>query len=419
MRLLRIWSHSTDAHDRPTSVGPAPVGLDQSEDIADFEDVLESLEAEKDPTEVSAEVEADEDLVSMLEDLEMSDDSLAEDEAVSTQDEAIEEDLLAGLEMDEVSELEAAAESISQATTPEELPAEAEPVLEIPPQETDLLDQEAADSFLNTATTEHQEGTPPPETPRTNAEVQPPPAQAYAVTSDPVMATKLQNAQDENKFLRDKINKLESRIEEMHQTFEMRESEIGSLRSKTTSKDKEFLALRSTINAKDRELLEYKEEINRKDQEILESQEEIGVREQEIAKQQEAVANRDRDLKEQADRFDDLLRNKNELEQMHAGKMAEWEERYTREIAELEHKIHVMNEENTEAIEKFSQELEQAQQRTLQIQTDLEDTIQRHKDEVYGLRARSQNEIEELESKSNELTSESGNHQSEPGTRTL
>jgi chromosome segregation ATPase len=129
---------------------------------------------------------------------------------------------------------------------------------------------------------------------------------------------------------------------------------------------------------------------------VLESQESVGDRETEIAKLQEGLAKRDRENKEISDRFGYLLREKNDLEAQHQAMMAEWDERYSKDTAELEQRIQVASEEHERSLAEMRAEVEGAQEQTARIRSELEDTKQRHGDEVYGLRTRYRNENEKL-----------------------
>ena len=71
---------------------------------------------------------------------------------------------------------------------------------------------------------------------------------------DPALQSRLHNAEQENERLRDKVRDLESKLEELHSSWEKHESELGSLRTRSTSKDKEFLALKEKIAAHLKEL---------------------------------------------------------------------------------------------------------------------------------------------------------------------
>ncbi|RLB56612.1 MAG: hypothetical protein DRI34_08860 [Deltaproteobacteria bacterium] len=220
--------------------------------------------------------------------------------------------------------------------------------------------------------------------------------------ADPVLLTKLENAESECLHLREKVGKLEQKLEETHRDYEKRIAELSSSRP-DTAKGKDVLALKNTINAKDREILDLKEELNRKDQEILDVQEKIAERDEEIQRLQESIAKRDREIKEVSNRFDDMLRQKNDLQERHEAKMAEWEERYTNETAKLEHDAQVAREEMENLKQDFEQKLDEERQRLQQLEQTLEDTKQRHNDEVYGLRTRYKNEIDKLQQEMDEL----------------
>jgi DNA-binding response OmpR family regulator len=225
-------------------------------------------------------------------------------------------------------------------------------------------------------------------------------------TPDSVLTTKLKNTEEEASLLREKVAKLESRIEEMHDTFKNRENELGSLRSKSTTSDKEFLGLKSEINARERDILNFKEEINHKDQEILDIQMQIGEREKELASLQEMIANRDREIKEHSAQFDTLLRQKNELEQQHRKAMADWEDRYTQETAELEHTMQVQREENAAAVEDLNQKIAKDESAINQLKSEMDDLKTRHSDEVFGLRTRYKNEFDKLQTEMNNIRSQ-------------
>jgi DNA-binding response OmpR family regulator len=223
------------------------------------------------------------------------------------------------------------------------------------------------------------------------------PGPGMGSTPDPLLLTKIQNMEEENKILREKASKLQTQLEEMHQTFERRENELGSLRNKTSSKDKEYLSLKTSINAKDREILDLKEELNQKEQENIETQEKIGERDVEIARLEETLAKRDREIKELSERSETLLREKNAIQETHQAKMAEWEERYSRETSELEHKLQMSEEKHTRASAESDRKLESAKAETAKVRSEMEETKQRHGDEVYGLRTRFKNEVDKLE----------------------
>jgi CheY-like chemotaxis protein len=398
------------ASDEVTGKEPAPARDEGTDDLADLDEMLESLADDEDEESAGGAADAgeDDDLdLSALEDLTMpEDDDVA---AGPGKDEAIEDDLLDSLVMDEP-DIEAPADVAGAPEAAEdEGPAadeaqfedlnldviEAEPV-EIP------VDLAMADNLVESQSVDDVLEEIEPAAPVVEKKAPPgPPA-----GPDPVLVTKLQNTEADNQILREKVAKLEERIEEMHASFEKRESELGSLRSKTTSKDKEFLALKSTINAKDREILEFKEELNRKDQEILEVHEKTAEREREIAKLQETIAGRDRDLKEQAEQLDGLRHQKNEIEETHAAKMADWEERYTKDTAQLEHKLQIQAEEHESALADSRQQVEQARKDLAKVKAEMDNTIQRHNDEVFGLRARSKQEQERLDAELSKVRAE-------------
>ncbi len=225
-------------------------------------------------------------------------------------------------------------------------------------------------------------------------------------TPDSVLTTKLKNTEEEANLLREKVTKLEARIEEIHETFKKRETELGSLRSKSTTSDKEFLGLKSEINTREREILDLKEGMNHKDQEILDIQMQIGERGKEIASLQEMIANRDREIKEHSAQFDTLLRQKNELEQQHRKAMADWEERYTQETAELEHTLQVQREESAAHAEELNQKIAKGESQIKQLKSEMDDLKTRHSDEVFGLRTRYKNEFDKLQTEMNSIRSQ-------------
>lgn len=344
-----------DSSEEGESAGEETAG----DDLENFDDVFDEIQmeegggagapAEEEPT-ASSDVSADDELAEFDDVL----DSLKEVEAA---------------EPEQVEEIDLGTEEpvMEPEAPPEEKVAELEPVMEEEP--------------------------PPPEREKPS----PPPMPPAAAKPDPVLMTKLQNAEDENKLLREKVQALEAKLEELHQSTEKQGSELGNLRTKSTSRDKETLALKATINVKDREILDLKEEVNRKDQEILDVQEKIGEREEEISRLQEMVAKRDREIKEGSDKYDELLRQKNELDELHQAKMAEWDERYTNETAKLEHQVQVMKEEGENAQAEADEKVQAAEAKFNKLKSTMEDEKQRHNDEVYGLRTRYKNEIGKLD----------------------
>jgi len=350
-----------DSPEEGESAGEETVG----DDLENFDDVFDEIQmeegsggdasAEEQPDD-SSEISADDELAEFDDVL----DSLKEVEA---------DEPAAADEPEPVEEIDLTAEE--PVAEPEAPPAEPELVIE-------------------------EEPVPEPEPEPKRAEPPPPPPPA-AAKPDPVLITKLQNAEDENKLLREKVQTLESKIEELHQSTEKQGSELGNLRTKTTSRDKETLALKATINVKDREILDLKEEVNRKDQEILDVQEKMGEREEEISRLQEMIAKRDREIKDGSDKYDELLRQKNELDELHQAKMAEWDERYTNETAKLEHQVQVMKEEGEKAQAEADERVQAAESRFNKLKSTMEDEKQRHNDEVYGLRTRYKNEIGKLD----------------------
>lgn len=224
----------------------------------------------------------------------------------------------------------------------------------------------------------------------------PPPAPAVAAGPSP-------EQEAENRKLREQVRALEAKIVEIQDGFAKREAEFAGIRTKTTSRDKELLALKTQINAKDREILDLKEEINRRDQEVLDAQEKVGEREQQIASLREELTRRDQKILDLNNRLDTLTREKKDLETQHQALMADWDERYSRDTAELEHRISVAEEEHQRALQEAQASVEAAKDQVARLQSDMEDTKQRHADEVYGLRTRYRNEIEKLQQEMNEL----------------
>ncbi len=334
----------------------------EDDGLTDFDDVLDSIkeeEEEDEDEENPADLAGEDDLDVADLDIELPVDDEQEEshEQVADlgqkTDAEIEAELVADLQVD--SELEYAPE-------PEEIPiSEATPEIETAPE------------------------TPPPH-----------------ATADPVLTTKLQNAEAECIHLKEKVSKLEQRLEEAHRSYEKRETESAALK-RDTSKDKEFLVIKSTLNTKDREILDLKEEINQKEQQVLDIKEKIGERDEEIENLQETIAKRDREIKDISDRHDDMLQQKNELQEHHEGKMAEWEDRYTSESADLEHKLQVQQEEHEQALQAADEKVQAADDELKHLKGTMEDTKQRHSDEVYGLRTRYKNEIDKLGQDSNEL----------------
>ena len=377
---------STVVMDSPEE-GEAAVEETVGDDLENFDDVFDEIQMEDGTT---GDVSADEEPTAAASDA-SADDDLAEFDDV----------------LDSLKEVEAGADA-------PEAPAEPEQVEEIDlTAEEQVVDPEAppAEEVAELEPVIEEEPPPAPE----------PPAEPVAAKPDPVLITKLQNAEDENKLLRDKVQTLESKLEELHQSTEKQGSELGNLRTKSTSRDKETLALKATINVKDREILDLKEEVNRKDQEILDVQEKIGEREDEISRLQEMVAKRDREIKDASDKYDELLRQKNELDELHQAKMAEWDERYTNETAKLEHQVQVMKEESDKAQAEADDKVQAAESKFDKLKGTMEDEKQRHNDEVYGLRTRYKNEIgkldgelketvETLEQTRSELDEERGAH---------
>ncbi len=343
--------------------------LPESDDLEDFDDVLDSIK-EVDDEENPDDLVADDELNDADLDLELpgeeEQDLVAGAEEKPGQIEDLDEELNIGIEQEMVPDLQPAAE------------LESAPDLEMVPDPEDIPIVEAA--------------------PELKAEIEPEAPQA----ADPVLTTKLQNTEAECVHLKEKVAKLEQRLEEAHRSYEKRESDSAALK-RDTSKDKEFLALKSTMNAKDREILDLKEEINQKEQQVLDIKEKIGERDEEIENLQETIAKRDREIKEVSDRFDDMLKQKNELEEHHEAKMAEWEDRYTTESADLEHKLQVQKEEHEQALQSADEKVQTIESELRQLKGTIEDTKQRHSDEVYGLRTRYKNEIDKLEQDTNEL----------------
>jgi DNA-binding response OmpR family regulator len=227
----------------------------------------------------------------------------------------------------------------------------------------------------------------------------PPPA--LTLQGNPALEARFSSLEEENRGLREKNKALITQMEEARKDFERRESEIGSIRNKTASKDKESLALRSTINAKERENLDLKEEINRKDQEILDTQEKLGVKDEEIGKLQDNLARREKEVRDLSARIETLVKEKNEQQEQHQALMADWEERYTRDTAELEHNMAVAREEHQEELRQAKEQVEASQEETTQIRAELDESKQRHGDEVFGLRTRYRNDMDKLQGEMN------------------
>ncbi len=376
-----------------------------SDEFADFEDVLDSIKEEDldEPVSVPQSEDLDAEVAMVDEMLEVESDELISelDEVAAKTDE---NDLEMGLDADlDDMELPADLEDIEDLEAGEEddflleAPGEEEISEEVP----ELTDSEAEaieDEIMEAAEDSVQEQVIEEDQAEAPARV------SAAAVSDPVLATKLQNAESDCTHLRDKVLKLEQRLEEAHQAYQKRESEAADFK-RDASKDKEFLALKNTINAKDRELLDLREEINSKEQEVLDAREKIGERDNEIQNQQEVVASRDREIKEQSDAYETLLRQKNELEELHQGKMTEWEDRYSGDTAKLEQNIQSLQEEKQQAGEAAQEDLQKVQDEVKALQKTMEDTKQRHGDEVYGLRTRYKNEIEKLDSSISDLQS--------------
>jgi len=356
-----------DSPEEGESAGEEKAG----DDLENFDDVFDEIQMEDGSTgDVSAEEEPT-----------ASSDVSADDELAEF------DDVLDSLKEVEAEEPEAAAEP--EPVEEIDLTAEEEPVAE--PEAPSVEEVAELEPVIE------EEFAPEPEPEPVKEEPPPPPAPPAAAKPDPVLMTKLQNAEDENKLLRDKVQALEGKIEELHQSTEKQGSELGNLRTKTTSRDKETLALKATINVKDREILDLKEEVNRKDQEILDVQEKMGEREEEISRLQEMIAKRDREIKDGSDKHDELLRQKNELDELHQAKMAEWDERYTNETAKLEHQVQVMKEESEKAQMEADEKVQAVETKFNKLKSNMEDEKQRHNDEVYGLRTRYKNEIGKLD----------------------
>ncbi|MBW1872861.1 MAG: hypothetical protein JRJ19_12395, partial [Deltaproteobacteria bacterium] len=77
------------------------------------------------------------------------------------------------------------------------------------------------------------------------------------------------------------------------------------------------------------------------------------------------------------------------------------DDRYTTETAKLEHELQVLKEEHESALQGAQEETNAIQDKLDQLKSTVEETKQRHTDEVYGLRTRYKNEIETLEDKYN------------------
>ncbi|MBW1872019.1 MAG: response regulator [Deltaproteobacteria bacterium] len=305
--------------DEPTTTVAESEGVEaeaqgsDSDEITDFDDVLDSIneiEVEDAATDAVGDDEVD------VSDLDLS---LPDEEDIAVPEEVVDDlEVAPDLESGQAADLDVDIEAVPEEEAIENI--EPEPAVELEPAPA-------------------EESEPPPAIEEVGTET----AAAEEAAPDPVLTTKLQNAEAECLHLREKVDKLEQRLEEAHQTYEKRDAEAASLKRDTT-KDKEFLALKTTINAKDREILDLKEEVNRKEQEVLDIKEKIHERDEEIANLQESVAKRDREIKESSDQFESMLRQKNELDELHQTKMAEWDDRYTTETAKLEHELQVLKE---------------------------------------------------------------------------
>jgi chromosome segregation ATPase len=209
--------------------------------------------------------------------------------------------------------------------------------------------------------------------------------------------------EEENRKLREQVRSLEARIVEIQEDFAKREAELAGIRTKTTSRDKELLALKTQINAKDREILDLKEEINRRDQEVLDAQEKVGERDAQIASLREDLTRRDQKILDLSNRLDSLAREKKDLETQHQALMADWDERYSRDTAELEHRIQLAAEEHQQKLQEAQANVDAARDQAARLKSEMEDLKQRHGDEVYGLRTRYKNEIDKLQQEMNDL----------------
>ena len=420
-----------------TVVGDRPTLGDEDKDLENFEEVLDSLEEEKvpepEPQPQAAEAEKEKE-----EDLENFDDLLKLDEEESPPEvthkesveqtvekeqnktEAKEEDLeLSGLEnldsealLDdelkvEFNEPPAKAESVAEDDLDLHLQG-LEPVEE--PALSPKIDTPAAAAPVAEAVTPPKVETKAQPSGPTPVEAKSEPAvPSQPVTekpaADPLLLTKLKNAESECNLLREKVASLEQKLEEAHSDYEKRLNDL-SQGKKDTSREKEILALRSELNTRDREILNLKEEITRKDQEILDAREKIGERDEEINRLQESIAKRDREIKDISSRLEEMLRAKNELQERHEAKMAEWEERYTNETAKLEHEILVQKEETQRLSREADQRVAKVQAELDSLRNTFEDTKQRHNDEIYGLRTRYKNEFDRLEGEKKQLQKE-------------
>ena len=179
--------------------------------------------------------------------------------------------------------------------------------------------------------------------------------------SAPVLLTKLHHSQEQIQLLREKVNRLEGKLDERNQAFEKRESDISKLRALTTAHERTMLSLKSTVTAKDRESLEIKEEINQKVQVIIELQEKTDEREKEILQIHEMVSGRDREIKDLSAKYDESLRVKNELQELHETRMSEWEQSHAEATASFEHQRNTLHAEQARAAKEAAD-----RQRTLQ-----------------------------------------------------
>lgn len=276
------------------------------------------------------------------------------------------------------------------------------------------LEEEAAPEAPAEESPAPQPLPPVPPLPQPAEQPAPPPAAAPVMEAQPAAAPPAPAApavsagpsaeqEEENRKLREQVRALEAKIVELQDDFAKREAEFAGIRTKGTSRDKELLALKTQINAKDREILDLKEEINRRDQEVLDAQEKVGEREQQIASLREELSRRDQKILDLNNRLDSLTREKKDLETQHQALMADWDERYSRDTAELEHRISVAAEEHQRALQEVQASMEAAKDQVARLQNEMEDTKQRHADEVYGLRTRYRNEIDKLQQEMNEV----------------
>jgi len=389
--------------DKAPEPGPQPQAQEKEEELEDFDDLLKVGEEEEAPPEVTQKESVKEAVQKEQKQVGEREEDIELSGLESLENESLLDDELKV----EFNEPPAKAESVAEDDLDLNLKA-LEPVEEpaVPP----AVQAPAAPAPAVEAVKAHQveaAGQPAVATP---VEPRPEPAApsrqvAEKPAADPLLLTRLKNAESECNLLREKVASLEQKLEEAHRDYEKRLNDLAQGK-KDTSREKEILALRGELNARDREILNFKEEITRKDQEILDAREKIGERDEEINRLQESIAKRDREIKEISSRLEEMLRAKNELQERHEAKMAEWEERYTNETAKLEHEILLQKEENQRLSREADQRVAKVQAELDSLRNTFEDTKQRHNDEIYGLRTRYKNEFDRLEGEKKQLQKE-------------